>query len=124
MHEQSGGPNGDIMSNEQPKGNVFVAEILAYLEHDRYLSKKDASKYLSLSIRTMDSRTQEIPHFRVGKKMLFKKSELDKWMERYRESPQKMDLNSIVEDAARQVLEEKEYAKRRHRKKISLPCMK
>jgi excisionase family DNA binding protein len=110
-------PNGDIMNNGQPKGNVSVAEILAYLEQDRYLSKKDASKYLALSVRTMDSWIYEIPHYRVGKKMLFKKSELDKWMERYRESPQKINLNSIVEDAVRQVLGEKEYAKRRHRKR-------
>jgi excisionase family DNA binding protein len=97
------------MSNHQLKGNVSVAEILVYLEQDHYLSKKDASKYLALSVRTMDARINEIPHFRVGTKMLFKKSELDKWMEHCRESPKKMDLNSIVEEAKGHVSGEDEY---------------
>jgi excisionase family DNA binding protein len=105
------------MNNPVPKGTVSVIEILAYLEQDRYLPKKDAAKYLALSIRTLDKQIHEIPHFRVGAKILFKKSELDRWMERYRESPQKLDLDSIVEDAVRQVLGGEEYAKRRHRKR-------
>jgi excisionase family DNA binding protein len=105
------------MTNEQPKGSVPVAEILAYLEQDRYLSKKETAKYLALSIRTLDTRLHEIPHFRIGKKRLFKKSELDEWMEHYRERPQNLDLRALLDDAVRQALGEKEYSKRRRRKK-------
>jgi excisionase family DNA binding protein len=81
------------------------------------LSKKEAAKYLSLSIRTLDTRIHEIPHFRIGKKRLFKKSELNEWMEHYREMPQKVDLGSIVDNAIRQVLGEEEYSKRRQKKR-------
>jgi len=87
------------------------------MEQDRYLSKKDAAKYLALSVRTIDSRIDEIPHFRVGAKVLFKKSELDNWMEHYREIPREHDLGTIVDNATRQVLGEKEFAERRPRKR-------
>ena len=105
------------MTDTQPKGTVSVSEILAYLRQDRYLSKKEAVKYLALSERTISKRLPEIPHFRVGSKVLFLKSELDQWMEHYRESTRELDLDRIVEDALRTVLGEEEYAKRRHRRR-------
>jgi excisionase family DNA binding protein len=105
------------MNDRKPEGTVPVTEILAYLAQDRYLSKKEAAKYLALSIRTLDSRLHEIPHFRVGKKRLFKKSELDEWIEHYRERPQKIDLRALLDDSVRQALGEEEYAKRHRRKK-------
>jgi len=69
-----------------PENTVVSArEILAYVDRDRYLDKREAAAYTSLSIRNLEARLDEIPHFRVGKKILFKKSELDRWMEKYRE---------------------------------------
>jgi excisionase family DNA binding protein len=108
---------GRKMNDSQPKGTVSVSEILAYLDQDRYLSKKDATKYLALSVRTLEKMLPEIPHFRVGKKVLFKKSELEKWMEQHRDRPQELDLDAIMESALRHVLGEEEYAKRRRRKR-------
>jgi excisionase family DNA binding protein len=105
------------MTNEQLKGTVAVTESLAYLEQDRYLSKREAATYLALSIRTLDTRLHEIPHFRVGKKRLFKKSELDEWMEHYRERPQKLDLRGLLDEAVRQALGDEEYVKRRRSRK-------
>ena len=65
-----------------PENTVVSArEILAYVDRDRYLDKREAAAYTSLSIRNLEARLDEIPHFRVGKKILFKKSELDRWME-------------------------------------------
>jgi len=81
------------------------------------LSKKRAAKYLALSIRTLDTRVQVILHFREGKKRLFKKSELDEWMEHYREMPQKLDLRVLLDNAVRQVFSEEEYAKRQQSRK-------
>jgi len=105
------------MNDDQPKGTISVSEILAYLDRDRYLSKRDATKCLALSVRTLDKWIHEIPHFRIGKKALFKKSELDKWMEHHRKVPQELDLDAIMESALRHVLGEEEYAKRRRRKR-------
>ena len=64
---------------------VSVKEVLLYFSLDRYLGKKEAAAYLCLSLRNFESRLDELPRYRVGSKLLFKKSELDRWMEKYRE---------------------------------------
>ena len=64
---------------------ISVQEVLLYFSQDRYMNKREAAAYTSLSTRNLEARLPEIPHYRVGKKILFKKSELDKWMEAYRE---------------------------------------
>jgi len=77
---------------------VSVQEILAYVDSDRYMGKREAAEYTSLSIRTLESRLGEVPHFRVGKKILFKKSELDHWMEKHREGGNH-NLDRIADEA-------------------------
>ena len=64
---------------------ISVQEVLLYCSQDRYMNKREAAAYTSLSTRNLEARLPEIPHYRVGKKILFKKSEIDKWMETYRE---------------------------------------
>ena len=75
------------MKNERfMSGVVSVSEIVAYLVQDRYLNLTEAAKYLSVSTRTIRDRLDEIPHRRLGTRLLlFKKSELDTWLEQYRE---------------------------------------
>ena len=77
---------------------VSVQEILAYVDRDRYLDKRQAAAYTSLSTRNLESRLGEIPHFLVGNKILFKKSELDQWIERFREGNSR-DLNRFADEA-------------------------
>ena len=48
------------------------------------MDRKEAAKYLSLSPRTIRAHLAEIPHFCYGKKIIFRKSELDQWMENFR----------------------------------------
>ena len=81
------------------QGMISVAEILAYLDQDRYMSLADATAYVSLSERTLRQRLAEITHYRVGTKLLFKKSHLDLWMERHREKAAGLDLDQIAEEA-------------------------
>jgi len=71
----------------KPEGTIAVEEVLDYLQQDRYLSIREAVKYLGLSERTLRARLREIPHFRVGGKILIRKLELDDWMERFRIRP-------------------------------------
>ncbi len=79
--------------SQQPVGVVSVREVLLYLSQDRYLGKKEAAAYTSLSIRNLEARLPEIPHYRVGGKILFKKSELDRWLSQFREGgTQSLDL--------------------------------
>jgi len=79
----------------QPAGTVSVREVLAYMSQDRYMTLAEAAEYLRLSARTIRRSINEIrPRpFRVGNKLLFKKSDLDRWMEVHRleDLPRKMD---------------------------------
>jgi len=90
-----------------PVNVVSVDEILTHLSQDRYLSLSDTCEYTSLSERTLRERLSEIPHFRVGSKLLFKKSELDAWMLQYRECIDQPDLDSIVDEVVESVLKPK-----------------
>jgi len=64
---------------------VSVAEVLAYFDRDRHLDMSGATEYLSLSKRFIREHLKEIPHFRPGgRKIVFRKSELDQWIEGYR----------------------------------------
>jgi excisionase family DNA binding protein len=90
--------------NQTPQGLVPVNEILAYLSHDRYLSLSETIRYIGLSERTIRDRLSEIPHFRIGKKLLFRKSELDTWLLKYRERSDEIDLGRLADEALKGLL--------------------
>ncbi len=98
------------MKNEKDRlrfmsGIVSAQEILAYLDQDRYLNLPEAAKYTSISARTIRDRLDEIPHRRVGTRiLLFKKSELDAWLEQYREGG-KAELDELVNETLAKVLQ-------------------
>ncbi len=81
------------------EGTVSVLEILNYIASDRFLALRDASKYLSLSEKTIRSRLPEIPHYRYGQKLLFRKSELDQWMQQWRADNDSVLLEKAFEIA-------------------------
>jgi len=89
---------------ELPQGTVSVRDILKYFDRDRYLSLSDSVEYLCLSECTVRGLLPEIPHFRVGKKLLFKKSELDQWMEHFREDPGDPDVKEIADEIVERLL--------------------
>ena len=51
------------------------------------LNIKDAATYMNCSVSTIRNlvRKREIPYFRMGIKIYFKKSKLDNWMDNYHE---------------------------------------
>jgi excisionase family DNA binding protein len=51
-----------------------------------YISLEEASEYLSLSRSTLYQYTSKriIPHYKIGRKLLFKVSELNKFIESHR----------------------------------------
>jgi excisionase family DNA binding protein len=103
IHPHHGQPNATEVQS-LTRAMVSVREVLAYLDHDRYLSKSDAAEYLGLSVSNIEKQLQSIPHFRVGAKVLFRKSELNSWMERHREDSKDLDLDRIADEAVRAVL--------------------
>jgi excisionase family DNA binding protein len=73
------------------QSTISVSEVLAYLDTDRFMDLKEATKYLPLSERTIRQHLNEIPHFRYGKKIIFRRSELDRWMESFRVRDQDLE---------------------------------
>jgi excisionase family DNA binding protein len=90
--------------NRAPEGSVSVSEIIGYLSQDRYLSMPETMAYIGLSERTIRKHLPEIPHFRVGSKLLFRKSELDAWILRYRERSDEIDLSRLVDETMEGIL--------------------
>jgi excisionase family DNA binding protein len=83
---------------------VQVGEILHYLQTDCYFDKAESAKYLGVGVRTFESWTDQIPRYRPGGKVLFKKSELDEFMKRHQERPPDLDLERIADDAVASIL--------------------
>ena len=71
---------------------------------DGFLSKQQAAAYLSLSVRTIDNLMArgELAAFRITRRVLFRKRDLDLLAERHRVGA---DLYRIVEEVLRDVRE-------------------
>ena len=100
----SANPHRPQIQKETPQGMVSVAEILAYVNQDRYLSLPEACEYLSLSERTIRELLPGIPHARVGRRLLFKKSKLDGWVQTHEEAGEDLVLDALAEAAANDIL--------------------
>ena len=86
------------MKAQRPPGFQGVAACLA-----GYLGKRESAAYLGLSVRTVEKNLDGIPHFRVGRKLLFRKSELDRFMEQHREAATGADLGAIADEVLAKV---------------------
>jgi len=49
-----------------------------------YLTIDDLSDYLGIKPKTLYARVKEIPHYKVGRLIRFKREDIDTWMERHR----------------------------------------
>lgn len=71
---------------------------------DCCFSKTAVARYLGKSVRWVDyqlSGSHPPPDFKVGKSWVFKKSEIDAWLEQFRASA---DLDKIVDETVAEVL--------------------
>ena len=96
-----------LTKREQEKiQHETLNELLATLDVDVFLSKKQASQYLSISISFLERLMAEegLPFYRVKKKVLFRKHEIDRWIEQYWEQGESQDLKKIADEAVRKVL--------------------
>jgi excisionase family DNA binding protein len=73
-----------------------MANILQAVEQ-QYLTKAQAQIYTGLSERTLDYARErnELKFFRVGKRVLFRRGDLDVYIERHSAS---CDLDKLVDD--------------------------
>ncbi len=101
----SGGEHYQSGTNPVTQGTVSVAEVLHYIAEDRFITQEEACRYLSLSERTIRTHLPEIRHYRFGKnKLLFKKSDLDRWMDRFLETSAELDLDRMADEVLKDVL--------------------
>lgn len=82
-------------------GVIHVSEVLYYLDLDRFLSKREASKFIGLSERTLEG-VKDLPKYRPTGKTLYRKRELIEWAERYRERSFD-EIKSLVDSVLQQV---------------------
>ncbi len=51
---------------------------------DRFLNIHELAIYLGIKPKTLYARVQEIPHYKVGRLIRFKRDDVDAWMEQHR----------------------------------------
>jgi excisionase family DNA binding protein len=52
------------------------------MEEDKLLTKKEAQEYLRISRTTLERKImKEIPYIKLGKRVLFRKSDIEKYLE-------------------------------------------
>ena len=65
-----------------------MSALIPAANDDAYLSLQALSKYSSLSVRTLRTRlihpSNPLPHYRVGGKILVRRSEFDNWIRVFR----------------------------------------
>jgi excisionase family DNA binding protein len=72
------------------------------VDDDRYMSVRSLAGYSGLSARTLRSylihATDPLPHYRVGGKILIRRSEFDAWARRFRVARPSVDIDTLVGD--------------------------
>ena len=67
------------------------------------MGTREAAHYPGMSERKFGTHTKSIPRFKLGGKWLFKKSELDTWMEQHRVWPE--DIEELVDGVLEKIEE-------------------
>lgn len=83
-------------------GVVSVAEILRYLLNDYYMGKKEAAKYTGLCSDTLDYHSLvvgDLKRYKLARKVLYKKSDLDRFVESYLDVTLRFDPDQLAEKA-------------------------
>ena len=69
---------------------------------DRYLSVRSLAEYAGMSVRTLRAllvrRHAPLPHYRIGGKILVRRSEFDQWAAEFRVIRPTVDLEALVGD--------------------------
>ena len=85
------------MSIGQVRG-VLAERVIVSTPLDPFLSLRALAGYSGLSVRTLRQHVSaDLPHYRVGGKVLVRRSEFDAWMARHRHVG-RPDVDRIVRD--------------------------
>jgi len=83
---------------------VLAERVIVSTQLDPFLSLKALATYSGLSVRTLrDYLTDPVnplPHYRVGGKILVRRSEFDRWIDTYRQRGHR-DVAHVVDEVLR-----------------------
>ena len=65
------------------------------------------SSYSTLSESFLEKNLRSIPHFKVGKPVIVRKSDFDRWLERYRVEPDEDRVKQLVYEIVAKVSNQK-----------------
>ena len=81
---------------------VLAQKVIISTTLDPFLSLKALASYSGLSVRKLrdclDDRAHPLPFYRVGGKILVRRSEFDQWVSSYRRQG-RIDVDHIVDQA-------------------------
>ena len=60
-------------------------------KHNEYFTIDALAAYLSIKPKTLYARIKEIPHYKVGRLVRFRKDEIDVWMQKHRVGKEEND---------------------------------
>ena len=87
-----------------PEGLVSVRGIRHCFESDRFMDLKEIAQYCAVSARMLQRILPSRLRIRISsRKIVAKKSEIDLWLEQFRERPQQ-DIEEIARQAVEAVL--------------------
>ena len=89
-------PSNKIVKDHQPaNGQKSVSDPVQNktareLENNKYLSVKEAAIYVNIPENTIRSKwiaMRKVPYLKIGKSIMFKRVELDEWMDQQKIEP-------------------------------------
>lgn len=66
--------------------------------YDKWMNVKELSKYICMSSQWIHNNKNLLPHVNIGNKPLFRKSEIDAWLQQYRVTNREQVQNQITEE--------------------------
>lgn len=97
---KSGSGRSGSASIGQVRG-VLAERVIVSTPLDPFLALKALAGYSGLSVRKLrdylDDAAHPLPHYRVGGKLLVRRSEFDAWMTRFRQVG-RADVDRVVSD--------------------------
>ena len=97
----------DVKPSGNPVGQVrgiLADRVIVSMTLDPFLSLRALASYACVSVRKLrehlDDPTHPLPHYRIGGKIVVRRSEFDAWMAAYRQVGQ-ADVGGIVDSVMR-----------------------
>jgi excisionase family DNA binding protein len=69
---------------------------------DAYLPLKSLATYAGISVRTLRAllvhRTSPLPHYRIGGRIVVRRSEFDQWVQQFRVHVEALTIDNVVDE--------------------------